>query len=93
MYLKFIRVVKYDEDSIWMFTRLKSPMKRSLQVVFSKSDSKESQIIARREVREETGLELSQMLKMGSQLDSTNYNSQFIIVTLYFLYRRNYAII
>jgi len=36
-------------------------MKGSLQVVFGKSDSEESQIAARRKVREETGLELSQM--------------------------------
>jgi len=56
-----MKVVIYDEDGIWMFTRLKSPMKGSLQIVFSKSDSEESQTAARRETREETGLELSQM--------------------------------
>ena len=38
MYPKFVRVVTYDKDGIWMFTRLKSPMKGSLQVVFGKSN-------------------------------------------------------
>ena len=42
MYLKFVGVVTYDEDSIWMSTRLKNLMKGSPQVVFGKSDSKES---------------------------------------------------
>ncbi len=42
MYLKFIEVVEYDEDGIWMSIRLKSLMKGSLQVVFGKSDGKES---------------------------------------------------
>ncbi len=42
MYPKFVRVVTYDEDGIWMSTRLKSLMKGSLQVVFEKSDSEES---------------------------------------------------
>ena len=42
MYPKFVEVVTYDEDSIWMSTRLKSPMKESLQVVFGKSDGEES---------------------------------------------------
>ncbi len=46
MYSKFVGVVIYNEDSIWMFTRLKSPMKGNLQVVFSKSDSEESQMAA-----------------------------------------------
>ncbi len=36
-------------------------MKRSLQVVFEKSDDEESQTITRREAREETGLSLPQM--------------------------------
>ncbi len=61
MYPKFVGIVTYDEDGIWMFTRLKSPMKGSLQVVFDKSDGEESQTAARREAREETGLELFQM--------------------------------
>ena len=30
IYLKFIRVIEYDEDGIWMFTRLKSLMKGNL---------------------------------------------------------------
>src|SRR6266498_2505253 len=42
MYSKFVRVVTYDEDGIWMSTRLKSLMKGSLQVVFGKSNGKES---------------------------------------------------
>ncbi len=42
MYFKFVGVVTYDEDDIWMSTRLKNPMKGSLQVVFGKSDGKES---------------------------------------------------
>ena len=36
-------------------------MKGSLQVVFEKSDGEESQTAARREAKEETGLELPQM--------------------------------
>src|SRR6266498_2292855 len=51
MYPKFVRVVTYDKDGIWLFIRLKSPMKGSLQVVFSKSDGEESQTAARKEVR------------------------------------------
>ena len=42
MYPKFVKVVTYDEDGIWMFTRLKNSMKGSLQVVFDKSDSEKS---------------------------------------------------
>jgi len=61
MYFKFVGVVEYDEDGIWIFTRLMSPMKGSLQVVFGKSDGEKSQIVVRRETREETGLELLQM--------------------------------
>ncbi len=53
-----MRVVTYDENGIWMFTRLKNPMKRSLQVVFGKSDGEKSQIAARWKAKEETGLEL-----------------------------------
>jgi len=41
-YPKFVGVVTYNEDSIWMSTRLKNSMKGSLQVIFSKSDSEES---------------------------------------------------
>ncbi len=48
IYLKFVRVVTYYEDGIWMSTRLKSPMKGSLQVVFGKSDGEELQTAARR---------------------------------------------
>ena len=59
MYPKFVEVVTYDEDNIWMFIKLKSLMRGSLQVVFSKSNGKESQTAARREAREETDLELS----------------------------------
>ena len=61
MYPKFVRIVTYDKDDIWMFTRLKNPMKGSLQVIFGKSDGEESQTAARQEAREETGLELPQM--------------------------------
>ena len=64
-----MRVVTYDEDGIWMSTRLKSPMKGSLQVVFGKSDSEESQTAARQEAREETGLELSQMQYLVTDQD------------------------
>src|SRR6266542_6463923 len=35
-YPKYVGIVTYDEDDIWMSTRLKSPMKGSLQVVFGK---------------------------------------------------------
>ncbi len=61
MYFKFIGVVEYDEDGIWMFTRLRSLIKRSLQVIFGKNDGEELWSAAKREVKEETGLELSQM--------------------------------
>jgi len=44
-------------------------MKGSLQVVFSKSDGEESQTVARREAREETGLELSQMQYLVTDQD------------------------
>ncbi len=50
-YPKYVGVVTYDEDGIWMSTRLKNPMKGSLQVVFEKSDGEESQTAARREAR------------------------------------------
>ncbi len=58
MYPKFVGVIIYNEDGIWMSIRLKNPIKGSLQVVFSKSDGEESQVIIRKEVREETSLEL-----------------------------------
>ena len=44
-------------------------MKGSLQVVFSKSDSEESQTAVRREAREETGLELLQMQYLVTDQD------------------------
>ncbi len=44
-------------------------MKKSLQVVFGKSDGEESQMAARREVREETGLELFQMQYLVTDQD------------------------
>jgi len=44
MYFKFIGVVEYDEDGIWIFTRLKSLMKGSFQVVFGKSNDEKSQV-------------------------------------------------
>src|SRR6266542_3839342 len=69
IYLKFVGVVTYDEDGIWIFTRLKNPMKGNLQVVFSKSDGKESQTAARWEAREETGLKLSQMQYLVTDRD------------------------
>ncbi len=52
-----------------MSMRLKNPIKGSLQVVFSKSNSKELQTIAKREVREETGLELLQMQYLVTDRD------------------------
>ncbi len=58
IYFKFIEVVEYDEDGIWIFTRLKNLIKGSLQIVFSKSNNEESQYIIRWEVREETSLKL-----------------------------------
>ncbi len=42
MYSEFIRVVKYDENVIWIFTKLKNPIKGNLQIVFGKSDREES---------------------------------------------------
>ncbi len=76
MYLKFVGVVTYDEDSIWMSTRLKNLMKGSPQVVFGKSDSEESQTAARKEVREETGFELPQMQYLVTDQD---YNCDIYI--------------
>ncbi len=75
-YSKYVGVVTYDEDDIWMSTRLKSPMKGSLQVVFEKSDGEKSQIAARREAREETGLELSQMQYL---VTDSNYDCDIYI--------------
>ena len=69
MYFKFVRVIIYDEDGIWMSTRLKSLMKESLQVVFSKSDGEESRTAARWEAREKTNLELSQMQYLVTDRD------------------------
>src|SRR6266542_3126258 len=68
-YPKYVGVVTYDEDDIWMSTRLKSPMKGSLQVVFEKSNGEESQTAARREAREEIGLELPQMQYLVTDSD------------------------
>src|SRR6266540_7233857 len=76
MYFKFVKVVTYDEDGIWMSTRLKSPIKGSLQVVFGKSDGEESQTAARREDREKTGLELPQMQYLVTDQD---YNCDIYI--------------
>ncbi len=76
MYPKFVKVVTYDEDDIWMSTKLKNPMKGSLQVVFSKSDSEESQTAARRKVREKTSLELPQMQYLVTNQD---YNCNIYI--------------
>ena len=56
-----MEIVTYDEDGIWMSTRLKNLMKGSLQVIFGKSDGKELQTTARRKVRKETSLKLLQM--------------------------------
>ncbi len=69
MYPKFVGVVTYDEDGIWISTRLKSPIKGSLQVVFGKSDGEESQTATRREAREETNLELFQMQYLVTDQD------------------------
>jgi len=44
-------------------------MKGSFQIVFDKSDGEESQMAARREAREETGLELSQMQYLVTDQD------------------------
>src|SRR6266542_1905102 len=52
-----------------MFTRLKSPMKENLQVVFGKSDGEKSQKAAKREAREETSLELPQMQYLVTDSD------------------------
>ncbi len=79
MYPKFVRVIKYDEDDIWMSTRLKSFIKESLQIVFSKSDGEESQVAARREAREETDLELSQMQYLVTDED---YNYDIYICNI-----------
>ncbi len=51
-------------------------MKGSLQVVFDKSDSEESQTAAWREAREETSLELSQMQYLVTDQD---YNCDIYI--------------
>ncbi len=69
MYPKFVGVITYDEDGIWISTWFKSLMKESLQVVFGKSDGEESQTVARWEIREETGLELPQMQYLVTDRD------------------------
>ncbi len=69
MYPKFVGIVTYDKDGIWMSTRLKNPMKGSLQVIFGKSDDKELQTVARWEAREKTGLELLQMQYLVTDQD------------------------
>ena len=56
MYFKFIGVVEYDEDGIWISIRLKNLMKGSFQVIFEKSDGEESQTTVRKEIGEKTGL-------------------------------------
>ncbi len=59
MYSKFIGVVEYNKNDIWMSIRFKSLMKESLQVIFGKSDGKESWFATRWEAKEETSLKLS----------------------------------
>ncbi len=61
MYPKFIEVVKYNENGIWIFIRLKSLIKGSLQVVFDKNDGEKSQFAIWKEVRKEISLKLFQM--------------------------------
>ncbi len=79
MYSKFVKVVEYDEDDIWMFTRLKNLMKKNLQVVFDKSNSKESWFIAQQEAKEKTGLELSQIQYL---VTDKNYNYDIYIYNI-----------
>jgi len=64
-----VEIVTYDEDGIWISTKLKNLMKGSLQVVFGKSDSEKSQAAARREAREEIDLELPQMQYLVTDQD------------------------
>ncbi len=58
---KFIGIVLYTKKEIWMSVRFNKPMKGSLQVVFDKADGQESIITAKRKVREETDLSVTQL--------------------------------
>ena len=57
---KFVGVVLYNKKRIWLSVRLSKPMKGSLQVVFRKADEQESITAAKREVKEETDLVVTQ---------------------------------
>ncbi len=58
---KFVRVVLYTKKEVWMSTRLATPMKGSLQVVFGKADEQESIVTAKKEINKETGLKVTQL--------------------------------
>ncbi len=59
-----------------MSIRFKNSIKESLQVVFSKNDKEKLRFTTRREVREETGLKLSQMQYLVTNKD---YNCDIYI--------------
>src|SRR6266540_3410741 len=58
---KFVEVVLYNKKGIWLSVRFNKLMKGSLQVVFGKADEQESIIAAKREVKEETDLLVTQL--------------------------------
>ena len=58
---RFVGVVLYNKKGIWLSTRLNKLMKGSLQIVFGKADEQESIIVAKREVKEETDLSITQL--------------------------------
>ncbi len=59
--LKFIRIVLYIKKEIWMLVRLSRLIKESLQAVFEKVDRWESIIAAKKEVKKEMGLAVTQL--------------------------------
>ncbi len=54
-----MRIILYTKKEIWISIRLGKPMRGSLQVVFEKADRQEFIIVAKREVREKTGLSVT----------------------------------
>src|SRR6266498_4664039 len=58
---KFVGVILYNKKGVWLSTKLNKLMKGSLQVVFGKADRQESITAAKREVKEETDLLVTQL--------------------------------
>ncbi len=59
--LRFVEIVLYTKKGIWMLVRLNKLIKGNLQVVFEKMNRQESIVVAKRKVKEETGLSVTQL--------------------------------